>query len=130
MNHSVSDLIIRIKNASLARRRNVTLPYSKLNKQIATVLAKEGFVSEVKEEKEGNKKSLSVELMYEKRIPVFSDVMLFSKPSLRIYTAAKDIIKTAKRGRGIAVLSTSKGVLTGKEAIKKGVGGELLFKIW
>ncbi|OGH19001.1 MAG: 30S ribosomal protein S8 [Candidatus Levybacteria bacterium RIFCSPHIGHO2_12_FULL_38_12] len=130
MNYVVSDVITRIKNASLARRRSVVLPYSKLVKEIATVLVKEGFLSEVKEEKDGQKKTLIAGIRYEKRTPVFSDVLLFSKPSLRIYTAAKDIVKTSKRGRGVAILSTSKGVLTGKEAAKKGVGGELLFKIW
>lgn len=130
MNYLVADIIIRIKNASLARRRSVVLPYSKLAKEIVTVLVKQGFLTEVKEEKDGNKKSLKAGVAYNKRTPVLTDVLLFSKPSLRVYTAVKDIIKTAKRGRGIAILSTNKGIMTGKEAFKKGVGGELLFKIW
>ena len=84
MNHSVSDFIIRIKNAALARRREVILPYSNLNKEIGKVLQKEGFLEEIKEIKVGNHKSLSAIVKYEKRIPVLNDVVVISKPSLRI----------------------------------------------
>ena len=130
MNHSVSDFLIRIKNASLARRREVLLPYSNINKEIGKVLQKEGFLEEVKEIKDGSSRSLRVVIAYEKRIPVFSDVIIVSKPSLRVYKPSKAINKIERRGRHKVVLSTSQGIMSGYDAKKKGVGGEILFEIW
>lgn len=130
MNHSVSDFLIRIKNASLARRREVILPYSNINKEIGKVLQKEGFLEEVKEIKDGSSRSLRVVIAYEKRIPVFSDVIIVSKPSLRVYKPSKAINKIERRGRHKVVLSTSQGIMSGYDAKKKGVGGEILFEIW
>lgn len=130
MNHSVSDFLIRIKNASLARRREVVLPYSNINKEIGKVLQKEGFLEEVKEIKDGSLRSLRVVIAYEKRNPVFSDVIIVSKPSLRVYKPSKAINKIERRGRHKVVLSTSQGIMSGYDAKKKGVGGEILFEIW
>ena len=130
MNHSVSDFLIRIKNASLARRHEVVMPYSNINKEIAKVLRKEGFLSEVKEVKDGVKKTLSVEIAYEKRKPVLTDVVIISKPSLRVYKPSKEIKGIEIRGRHKVIMSTSQGVMTGEDARKKGIGGEILFKIW
>ena len=130
MNHSVSDFIIRIKNASLARRKSVVLPYSRLNKAIGNVLVTEKFLDDIQEEETDKKKVLTAVIRYERRTPVLTDVIIFSKPSLRIYSEAKNIQTVVKRGRGIAILSTSSGVMTAKDAQKKGVGGEVLFKIW
>lgn len=130
MNHSVSDFIIRIKNASMAQRREVMLPYSKINKEIGKVLQSEGFLEEVKEIKDGTKKSIQVLIKYEKRKPVLNDLKVVSKPSLRVYNAYKDVFKLERRGKHKVILSTSKGVMSGNEARKKGVGGEVLFEIW
>ncbi|MGH7246316.1 MAG: uS8 family ribosomal protein [Candidatus Levyibacteriota bacterium] len=130
MNYIVSDLIIQLKNASLARRKQVTLPYSRLSKDILQVLIKQGFVASVKEQVEKGKKTLVTMIAYEKRMPVMNDVTVLSKPSLRKYAKATDSVHLKGRGLGILVVSTSKGVMTGKEAFQKGVGGELLFKIW
>lgn len=130
MNHSVSDLIIRIKNASLAKRKEVVLPFSKINRDIAKVLEKEGFLEGVKEGKDGNRKSIIAGIKYEKRIPVLSDVIIVSKPSLRVYKASKEIKDVERRGRHKVVLTTSQGIMSGDEAKKKGVGGEILFEIW
>lgn len=130
MNHSVSDFIIRIKNASLARRKQIVLPYSNINKEIGKVLQKEGFLEEVKEIKDGNKKTLQVTISYEKRNPVLSDVVIVSKPSLRVYKGADKIVGVERRGKHKVVLSTSQGVMSGADAKKKGVGGEILFEIW
>lgn len=130
MNHSVSDFLIRIKNASLAQRKEVELPYSKINKEIGRVLQSEGFLEEVKEVKDGVKKTLLATIKYEKRKPILNDLKIVSKPSLRIYNAYKEISRLELRGKHKVVLSTSKGVMSGAEARKKGVGGEVLFEIW
>lgn len=129
MNYKVSDFIIRIKNATLAKRRRVELPYSKLNKEIGKILVKEHFLRDIKEEVVDNLKVLIGEIRYEKRVPVLNDVAVISKPSLRVYSKSKSIPRT-QGGFGVSILSTNQGVMTEREAKKKGVGGELLFKIW
>lgn len=129
MNYSVGDFVIQLKNAALARKRQVVVRYSNIAKAIAKVLIKEGFVETVTEEKDGTKRMLVVKLRYQRRKPSITNVALISKPSLRAYVPTKEI--GASQGRSTtAILSTNVGVITGKEAIKKGVGGELLFKIW
>lgn len=130
MNHTISDFIIRIKNAARARRKTVILPYSGLTKDVADVLVKEGFLDTVKEQQEENKRSLVATITYEKLMPRFTDVVILSKPSLRKYARKTDAANLRGKGLGVTVVSTSQGVMTGKEAFQKGVGGELLFKIW
>lgn len=130
MNHAPSDFIIRIKNASLAKRKKLEIPYSNINKEIGKVLKKEGFLEEIKETKDGNKKFLEVIIKYEKRNAVLNDVSIVSKPSLRVYKTSKSIKDVEKRGKHKVVLSTSQGIMSGKDAQKKGIGGELLFEIW
>lgn len=130
MNYQISDFIIRIKNASLARRKKVSIPYSRMIKEVANVLVVAGFLESIKEEDVDGKKFLDAVVKFDKRIPVISDVQIISKPSLRIYIRANDIRGIEKNGMTTIVLSTSKGIMLGKEAIKKGIGGEALFKIW
>lgn len=130
MNHSVSDFLIRIKNATLARRKEIILPFSNINKEIGKVLVKEGYLESIKEETEKGRKSLRAVIRYEKRIPVLTDVQIISKPSLRVYESAKNIHDIEKRGRKTVVMSTNKGVMTGEDAKKKQVGGEILFIVW
>jgi small subunit ribosomal protein S8 len=130
MNHSVSDFIIRIKNASMAHRREVVLPYSNINKEIGKVLKKEGFLEEIKEGKDGNTRILQAVIKYEKRNPVLTDVIIVSKPSLRVYKPSKTIRSIERKGKHKVLLSTSQGVMSGYDAQKKGVGGEILFEIW
>lgn len=129
MNYSVGDFVIQLKNAALARKKEITTPYANIKRDIAKALIKEGFLDSVKEEIVDDKKVLVVNLRYQRRKPVITDVALVSKPSLRVYIGADEI--GSKQGRSsIAVLSTNNGVLTGREAMKKRAGGELLFKIW
>ncbi len=130
MTYLVADFVIRLKNAALARRRQVTLPYSKLNKAIGQVLVKQGILSSFKEETVEGKKVLVATIHFDKRTAVFTDVAVISKPSLRVYAGATDKVELVGRGLGTTVVSTNQGVMTGKEAVKKGVGGEVLFKIW
>lgn len=129
MNYVIGDFVIQLKNASLAHKKAIVTPYANLSKAVAQVLKKEGFLEEVKEETIDGHKMLSVSLRFQNRKPAITNVHLVSKPSLRTYVKPSEIAR--KQGRATtAVLSTNVGVLTGKEAIKKGVGGELLFQIW
>lgn len=129
MNYIVADFLIRIKNASAARRKEVVMPYSNINKAIAKVLIKEGFLADVKEAEEDGHKVLKVGIRYARRKPVVNEVEIISKPSLRHYSGKKAIGLEERRDALMTVLSTSQGIMTGKEAMKKGIGGELLFKI-
>ncbi len=130
MNYRIADFIVRIKNSALARRKEVVLPFSNLNKEVGQVLVKQGFLESIKEEKDGANKILKAVIKYENRIPVLTDVMVISKPSLRVYEDAKGIREIEKHGKKTVIVSTSQGVMTGKQAIKKGVGGEIIFAIW
>ena len=129
MNYTVGDFVIQLKNAALARKKNITTPYANLSKAIGKVLIKEGFLESVKEDTVDGKKKLLISLRYQRRKPAITDVLLVSKPSLRIYLGSDEI--ASKQGKAtVAILSTNIGILAGREAIKKKVGGELLFKIW
>jgi small subunit ribosomal protein S8 len=130
MNHRVSDLIIRIKNATRARRREVIFDNLKINKAICKVLVTEGFLESFEISTKGNKKVIVAKIRYEKRIPNFTDVLVVSKPSLRKYTRTSEIPGIQRKGRHTLILSTNKGIMTGHEAIKRNMGGEILFKIW
>lgn len=123
------DFIIQLKNAAGARKKSVTLPYANISKAVAKVLIKEGFLDSLKEETVDGKRLLTVQLRFQSRKPAITDVVLFSKPSLRKYITASEVGRIQGKS-SIAVISTNAGVLSGKEAVKKGVGGELLFKIW
>src|SRR5882762_11945553 len=125
MNYVIGDFVIQLKNAALAHRKAVVAPYANISKAVAKALKKEGFVEAVAEETIDGRRMLSVALRYQRRKPAITGIDLVSKPSLRTYVAANEI--ASKQGRAsTAVLSTNAGVLTGKDAIKKGVGGELL----
>lgn len=129
MNYVIGDFIIQLKNAALANRKSVVAPYANMSKAVAKVLKKEGFLEAISEETVEGKRMISVTLRYQRRKPAITDIDLVSKPSLRTYVGSGEI--GSKQGRSsTAILSTNAGILTGDDAIKKGVGGELLFKIW
>lgn len=128
--HTPSDVLIRIKNASLANRKEAYIPYSNMNKKILELLSKEGFIKSSKVEEKAGKKTLKATIRYEKRSPVINGVKILSKPSLRLYKDNKGIAEIEKRGKHVVFVSTSMGIMTGFEARKKGVGGEILFEIW
>lgn len=130
INHQVSDFVIRLKNASMARRHEVFVPFSNISKSIGGVLVKEHFLENIKEEVVDGKKMLKGTIKFERRHPVITNVEVISKPSLRVYTGKSEIGKRERKRMGTVVLSTSQGVMSGKEAQKKKVGGELLFEIW
>ena len=129
MNYTIGDFIIQLKNAALSRKKELVTPYANIKNAVGKVLVKEGFLESVKTETTDGRKMLVVALRYARRKPTLTDVVLVSKPSLRVYIEAKEIGK--KQGRNeTAIISTNVGILTGRDAMKKKVGGELLFKIF
>jgi len=130
MSDRISELIIKMKNASAVGKETVEVEYSKLKENILKVLKKEGYIEDFDVLKgDGIKKRLRVHLKYINGKARINDVKRISKLSKRIYLGYKDI-KPVKFGYGIMVLTTPMGVITDKEAIKNKVGGEALFKIW
>lgn len=129
VNDPIADMLIQIKNAALARKRNVELPFSKLKFAVAITLKKVGYLESVERIGEHPKEKLSIALAYQDEQTMLTDVKRKSKPGLRLYVG-RDKIPTVVGGMGVAILSTPKGVMTGKEAKKQGIGGELLCEIW
>ncbi len=125
----ISDMFIRIKNAQKAGHKTVQIPYSKFKHEIVKVLERTGRTAEADRKGKRTKKFLEIKLKYrEDGAPLVLDVMLFSKPSRRLFSQVK-AIPYAKHG-GIIVLSTSKGVLSAEEARKSKVGGQLIAEVW
>ena len=118
-----------VKNASRAGKESVVLPYSKLKLSILECLVKEGYVKGVSKKTKKDQPMLEVELLYTDKKPKVSGVERISKQSRRVYFSMKDI-HTVKGGSGLLVLSTPKGILSGKSARAEQVGGEAMFKIW
>ncbi len=125
----IANMLIMIKNASLAQKESVVFPYSKLKLAIAECLAKEGYVKSASKKVRKEAPVVEVELIYTDKKPKITDVERISKHSKRVYMGMSDI-HTVKGGSGLLVLSTPKGILSGKNARKEQVGGEALFKIW
>ena len=125
----ISNFIIKIKNAGNAGLESVSIPYSKLKESITEVLKKEGFIKDFEVKTEKGKKVLLISLFSENRAPRIKGVQRISKPSKRIYRKATEI-RSVKNGYGALILSTSAGVMTGREAKAQKLGGEALFSIW
>lgn len=131
MNDPIGDFIIRIKNAGNAGKESVSVPFSKMKLSIAELLSAKGFVGSITKKNKGDvAKSISVSLLYtEDGSPKISDVRRISKPSRRLYEKAKNI-KQYRRGFGMTVFSTPKGIMADIDAKKDNLGGEILFTIW
>jgi small subunit ribosomal protein S8 len=125
----IADMLAQIKNASLAGRSTVALPHSKLKEKVAAILVKEGYVKSLETTGEIPKRMLVLTLKYQNKRSVITDVKRKSKPGLRRYIP-KTAIPTVLGGVGIAIISTSSGIMTGQEAKKQGNGGELICEIW
>ncbi len=126
---TISNMIIQLKNAGNVGHESVLMPHSKLKESIAKALLKEGFVKSVEVKEISGKKKLAIGLVVENRVPKIKGVKRISKPSKRIYKKSSEI-RPVKNGYGAIILSTSNGVMTGKEAKKSSLGGEALFTIW
>ncbi len=125
----ISNLIIGLKNAYNAKHTTFELPYTKMNESILEALKKQGFVSDFKQKGKDLKKELSVTLKYKEGEAAVTDVRRVSKQSKRVYLGYRDIVPV-RQGYGVTIISTPAGVMTGKEAKTKKLGGEELFKIW
>jgi len=133
----ISDMFCAIKNAQAVKKETVDIPFSKMKFEIAKILEREGFIEKVEKIKKkiqkGRKKPkpfLRIQLKYDKnKGGAISDIKRISKPGQRIYLPYKKI-KKVKGGYGIAIISTSKGIMTDKEARRKKVGGEVICEVW
>jgi len=126
----IGDLLIRIKNGYLARKKTVTVPYSRLKEELVKILVKEKFLDQVKiDGQRPAEKKLILSLRYEKGEPVLTEVKRISKPGLRIYARAKRIPRV-RLGFGVTIVSTSSGLMTDREARKKNLGGEIICQVW
>lgn len=127
----IGDFIIRLKNAGNTGKESVLVPFSKMKLAVAELLSAKGFVGSVSKKNKGESlRSISVDLLYEADgRPVISGVQRVSKPSRRLYENAKNI-KRFRRGFGMSVFSTPKGVMADTDAKAANLGGEILFNIW
>jgi small subunit ribosomal protein S8 len=130
MTDPVADFLTRLRNANSAYHETVSLPYSKLKANIAEILKSEGYVASIKVEDAEVGKTLTVDLKYgPNRERSLAGIKRVSKPGLRVYAKSTELPRVLG-GLGIAILSTSSGLLTDRQAAKKGVGGEVLAYVW
>ena len=128
MTDTIADMLTRIRNAQRARKTNVTMPFSKLKLAIAEVLTREGYIGEV-EKTIDSKPQLVIALKYNGTKPMIQEITRLSKPGHRMYRAATEL-PTVLNGYGLAIVSTSRGLMTASEAKKLGLGGEVLCSIY
>ncbi len=126
----IADMLTRIRNAIMARHDSVLIPSSKMKLSITRILKAEGFISDYEVLKGKSHRVIKVHLKYDdKNQPILYGLERVSKPGLRVYTGQKEIPRVYG-GLGIAIVSTPKGIMTGHQAWRKGVGGELLCYVW
>lgn len=125
----IADMLTRIRNAIAVRKNEVILPHSKVKQAVAELLKESGFVGDVKVSDATVGKSLKIVINEVNENAVITEIVRLSKPGRRMYYAAQDI-PTVKRGRGVVIVSTSKGMMLGDKAKKLGIGGELICKVY
>jgi small subunit ribosomal protein S8 len=125
----ISDMLTRIRNAGATRKIEVSIPFSKLKFEIAKLLKHENFVENVESVSEGTLKSIKVTLKYEGKQSVIHSLRRVSKPGQRVY-ASKEELPIVLNNLGIAILSTSRGLMTNKQAKRDNIGGEVLCEVW
>ncbi len=130
MTDPVADMLTRIRNANIVRRQQVDVPGSKLKRAVAQVLREEGFIDGIQVVEDGPGQTLRLTLKYgPERKRVITGLRRISRPGRRVYTGKEDVPRVLG-GLGVAVLSTSRGIMTDKQARREGVGGEVLCYIW
>lgn len=125
MQDPIADMLTRIRNGYSAKKSSVSMPSSKIKERIALVLKEEGYINDYSVEQDGKKSSMTIELKYYDGKSVIVDITRVSCPGLRIYKSCADIPKF-KGGLGIAIISTSKGIMSSNQARANGMGGEVL----
>ncbi len=130
-NDTIADMLTRIRNACMVRHQTTNVPSTKMTRSIAKVLKDEGFIADFEEVGEGLKKQLVVSLKYKgkNRQPIIRAMKRVSKPGLRVYSNCKELPRVLG-GIGIAIISTSHGIMTDREARRQKVGGEVLCYVW
>jgi small subunit ribosomal protein S8 len=130
MTDPIGDMLIRLKNALMARHKSVIVPASKMKLEIARILKEEGYIEDYRYIKEETQPKIEIILKYdENKRPIIAGVKRVSKPGRRIYKGYRDLPKVLD-GFGIAIVSTSQGIMTDHEARKRKVGGEVICEIW
>ncbi len=125
MTDPIADMLTRIRNAQSARKETVRFPASRLKLAIVEVLQAEGFIDSIETEEEGVERSITVGLKYHQNVPVIERIERVSRPGLRVYSGASDLPRV-QGGLGVAIVSTSGGVMTDRQAREQGRGGEVL----
>lgn len=125
----LSDMFSRIRNAVAVNKNSVSLPHSKLKETVAKILVDNGFLKHVAIDEHSGRKTLQIDINDEMVSSTISEIARVSKPGRRVYVKASDI-PTVKRGRGIVIITTSQGVMTGQEARTRGLGGELIGRVY
>lgn len=130
-NDTIADMLTRIRNSCMAQHSTTKIPATKMTRNIAKVLKEEGFIGEFEVTGEGIKQYLVISLKYKgkNRQPIIRHIQRISKPGLRVYKNRKELPKVLG-GIGIAIISTSSGIMTDKEARRRGIGGEVLCYVW
>jgi small subunit ribosomal protein S8 len=126
----IADMLTRVRNAIMARHDSVLVPTSRMKLAITRILKKEGFIADFEVLKGKPQKAIKIHLKYDdKNEPILSGLERVSKPGLRVYVG-RDEIARVHGGLGMSIISTSQGVMTGQQAWRKGIGGELLCHVW
>lgn len=126
----IADMLTRVRNAAQARHSTVDVPFSKIKLAITKILEQEGFISGFDIAEQGNRKLLRLQLKYDaQRKPVVNGLRRVSRPGLRVYAGMHDIPRVLG-GMGTVVISTNRGIMTGREARRRHLGGELLAEVW
>lgn len=129
MNDPIADMLTRLRNATSSRKAELSMPYSKLKSEVAKILKKEGYITDYELDTTGKHPELKIRTKFVNKTSAIAGLKRVSRPGLRRYVGAGEIPRVLG-GMGIAVLSTPRGVLSGHEARKQNVGGELLAYIW
>ena len=130
MTDPIADLLTRVRNANRARKDSTEIPWSQFKEEVARVLVEEGFLRDKSVVETGPRKVLRVSLKYDEfRRPVISGIRRVSRPSLRVYVRSREI-PSIRKGLGLSILSTPKGLLADRVARKENVGGEVICSVW
>ena len=129
MTDPIADMLTRIRNAAAVRKTSVVLPYSNIKMKVAELLSQQGYVGEVKKVEDGKFPEISIDLKYDGKTSVIRNIKRISKPGRRVYCGHEDL-PVVLNNLGIAIVSTSQGIMTNIDARKKKVGGEVLCEVY
>jgi len=129
MTDPIADMLTRIRNASAVKKHEVVLPYSNIKFKIAQLLSKEGYLGDVAKVEDGQFPELKLELKYNGKDSVIRNIKRVSKPGRRVYSGSQEL-PVVLNNLGVCIVSTSQGIMTGKDARQKGIGGEVVCEIY